>query len=186
MIIPTSSISVQPPVTINEFETEGHALEELIRLVSKILMEKGTFDDECENHINNYRRKREQWRCTNAAATATATLAAPTLLRTRSFSAAVAAPPISSSRLNGKANYQDEFSRKTSFWSPAQKEERTKAAQQTDNLFMQLGEVLAHQYQCAARMDKDGNVHERELKLLIWRHFVQMLVAILTDRVRFP
>jgi hypothetical protein len=57
---------------------------------------------------------------------------------------------------------------------------------QTDLLFVQLGEVLAHQFQCSVGVDKDGSVHERELKLLIWRHFVQMLVAILTDRARFP
>jgi hypothetical protein len=58
---------------------------------------------------------------------------------------------------------------------------------QTDLLFVQLGEVLVHQFQCTAvGVDKDGSVHERELKLLIWRHFVQMLVAILTDRARFP
>lgn len=57
---------------------------------------------------------------------------------------------------------------------------------QTDMLFVQLGEVLVYQFQCTVGVDKDGSVHERELKLLIWRHFVQMLVAILTDRVRFP
>jgi hypothetical protein len=57
---------------------------------------------------------------------------------------------------------------------------------QADVLFVQLGEVLVHQFQCSIGVDKDGSVHERELKLLIWRHFVQMLVAILTDRARFP
>ncbi|CAD5212709.1 unnamed protein product [Bursaphelenchus okinawaensis] len=179
-----------PPVTMTEFESEGQALEELIRLVAKTLMEKGIFDDEIENNLNAYRHKREQWKCTNAAATVSATLAAPTLLRTRSFSAAVAAPPISSSRLCRKNGVITETT--TTKSRPGLLDcicggrQRGSAARQTDALFVQLGEVLAHQYQCSVGVDKDGNVHERELKLLIWRHFVQMFVAVLTDRARFP
>ncbi|CAD5218062.1 unnamed protein product [Bursaphelenchus xylophilus] len=179
-----------PPVTMNEFESEGQALEELIRLIAKTLMEKGIFDEEIENHLNAYRKKREQWKCTNAAASASATLAAPTLLRTRSFSAAVAAPPISSSRLCRKNGAITEVGttkrRPRIFDCLTGRRQRGSAARQTDALFVQLGEVLAHQYQCTVGVDKDGNVHERELKLLIWRHFVQMVVAVLTDRARFP
>jgi len=32
----------------------------------------------------------------------------------------------------------------------------------------------------------DENVHDREMKVLIWRRFAQMLVAVLTDEHRFP
>lgn len=195
MTLAFSVCPANPPITVNEFEAEGRALDDLIRLLAKTLMEKGTFDEEAEQHLASYRRKREQWRCTSAAAKASATLAAPTLLRTRSFSAAVAAPPISSGRLSGQTGrhghggaYDDpqQDEKRRGFFAWALTNRRSKAARQTDFLFMQLGEVLAHQFQCSVGVDKDGNVHERELKLLIWRHFVQMLVAVLTDRARFP
>lgn len=86
---------------------------------------------------------------------------------------------------------------------------------EVDQLFVQLGEILAHQFHSTITIESCGasqhrkregaarkrqtesdthqqhnfeeseNVHERELKVLIWRHFVQMLVAVLTDRARF-
>lgn len=87
---------------MHEFENEGVALEELVNCAAKTLMNNGTFDDECEQLIAAYRRKREQWRAISSVIAATAaTLAAPTLLRSRSFSAAVAAPPITTSRFCG-------------------------------------------------------------------------------------
>lgn len=90
--------------------------------------------------------------------------------------------------------------------------ERKRAANFVDLLFIQLGEILIHQFHSTITVDnskhsleskiplpaitrskskKGGtneseNVHERELKVLIWKHFVQMLVAMLTDKVRFP
>lgn len=87
---------------MHEFENEGVALEGLINLIAKSLMKNGTFDEECENHMTAYRRKREQWRAVNSVVAAIApTLAAPSLLRSRSFSVAVAAPPITTSRFCG-------------------------------------------------------------------------------------
>jgi|EndMetStandDraft_8_1072994.scaffolds.fasta_scaffold683262_1 hypothetical protein len=46
---------VHPPATIHEFENEGVALEELITCVAKSLMNNGTFDEQCEEHIAAYR-----------------------------------------------------------------------------------------------------------------------------------
>ncbi|KAI6180789.1 hypothetical protein M3Y98_00759000 [Aphelenchoides besseyi] len=182
--------SIHPPATMHEFENEGAALEELVRCCARTLMEKGTFDDECEQQLSLYRRKREQWRCTNSAVAATATLAAPTLLRSRSFSAAVAAPPISAARFCSNFCGNDDDDEKVGCFARRRFNrliKRSNTTRQTDLLFVQLGEVLVHQFQCSfVSADKDGSVHERELKLLIWRHFVQMLVTVLTDRVRFP
>lgn len=190
---------------MHEFENEGVALEELINCVAKTLMKNGTFDEECENQIAAYRRKREQWKTVNSVVAAIApTLAAPSLLRSRSFSAAVAAPPITTSRFCGK--FCDDSSKLSTRSIPKRLSRLTTKKRyilnaenfsfffrqamtklrQTDMLFVQLGEVLVHQFQGSVGVDRDGSVHERELKLLIWRHFVQMLVAILTDRVRFP
>lgn len=101
------------------------------------------------------------------------------------------------------------------------KKERRAAAAAVDALFVQLGEILIHQFHSTITVDwatpsgkgdadnfdnnanntRNGktnnnvggvgiqpneNVHERELKVLIWRHFAQMLVTVLTDRARFP
>ncbi|KAI6238950.1 hypothetical protein M3Y99_00626300 [Aphelenchoides fujianensis] len=185
---------ILPPATMHEFENEGAALEDLVRCCARTLMEKGTFDDECEQQLSSYRRKREQWRCTNSAVATTATLAAPTLLRSRSFSAAVAAPPISAARFCGNFCGLDEEEdgkvgciARQHFHRLTNKHKKLDAARQADAIFVQLGEVLVHQFQCTmGAIDKDGSVHERELQVLIWRHFVQMLVTVLTDRARFP
>ncbi|KAI6183633.1 hypothetical protein M3Y97_00509300 [Aphelenchoides bicaudatus] len=191
--LPPNSLHIHPPATMHEFQNEGVSLEELITCVAKSLMNNGTFDEQCEEHIAAYRRKREQWKCINSVVAVTAaTLAAPTLLRSRSFSAAVAAPPITTSRFCGTfcAEDADKLSAKSLpkrlSRLTTKKRNAMRKLHQTDLLFVQLGEVLVHQFQCCVGLDKDGNVHERELKLLIWRHFVQMLVAILTDRARFP
>lgn len=87
---------------------------------------------------------------------------------------------------------------------------RKRAANFVDTLFVQLGEILIHQFHSTITVDnckqsleskiplpaitrskskkgiENENAHERELKVLIWKHFVQMLVAMLTDKIRFP
>lgn len=164
------------PVRFDDFDCEARELRGMLQKLAKTLMHTGGFDDECETVLETYRHQREEWRC----APSVSTTSAPMLLRSRSFSAAVAAPPLNSSR-----SFKSSHNGSTWAGRGKRSRQRAEAAAATDALFVQLGEVLVHQFQCAVTVEK-GNVHERELKLLIWRHFVQMLVAVLTDRARFP
>uniref|UniRef100_A0A915EDW8 Uncharacterized protein n=1 Tax=Ditylenchus dipsaci TaxID=166011 RepID=A0A915EDW8_9BILA len=253
---PVAGASSKDPnfVSFEEFLSEGQSLKQLIRFLSRTLMDKGTFDDDCEAKLAKYRAEHQhQWRqC--PASLEPINLATDNLLRSRSFSAAVAAPPqpsvtrVLNSAASSSTNSSSTFSqstlgpstcltnapstsasreplnlnnelleedeeeegseansrqsrapKRTGTWLSQRRQraaslkERMNVANSSDAMFIQLGEILVYQFHSTITVEqgrnkkKDAeNVHERELKVLIWRHFVQMLVAVLTDRARFP
>ncbi|KAI1726705.1 hypothetical protein Ddc_03966 [Ditylenchus destructor] len=235
-------------LSFEEFLTEGQNLKQLIRFLSRALMEKGTFDSVCESRLAAYRVKCHHWR-SRSKSPEPYNVVADNLSRTRSFSAAVASAPMpsvthvlnsagssstttsasifSASTLSPSTclanapstscttilsqdisaiipeedhetdteNEQNCKPRRSFLRSNTWIDNRRRRAESmkerqtltysSDALFVQLGEILAHQFHSTITT-AEQNPHDRELKVLIWRHFIQMLVAVLTDRARFP
>lgn len=68
--------------------------------------------------------------------------------------------------------------------------ERRAAIEKCNTLFTKLGEILIHQFHTTIIVDgnqqlQNENVHERELKVIIWRHFVQMFISMLTQQIKY-
>lgn len=52
-------------IRFDEFKNEGQALKNLMRFLSRTLRDSGTFDDECEKKIEDYRFEWQDWCCDN-------------------------------------------------------------------------------------------------------------------------
>lgn len=281
--------------TFEDFLSEGQALKQLICQLSRSLMEKGTFDEECEDLIIRYRMERQEWQgycqdvnfpnndlindslrspsCSIIPTNNTRYLNCPRIITTASSPSwcsnstcsysttstttlsnhlkcglsdtrSLLTTPQPNGDLNASSDNETDIEEKNpkiiqrhcqfasekvttlklkkkkqnskKFFSLRNRttstKERKQAANYVDALFVQLGEILIHQFHSTITVDnckqnlesnillpaitgnkpkKSGrntneNVHERELKVLIWRRFVQMLVTMLTDKVRFP
>uniref|UniRef100_A0A914QJB9 Uncharacterized protein n=1 Tax=Panagrolaimus davidi TaxID=227884 RepID=A0A914QJB9_9BILA len=157
------------------FGKEGFTLRLIINKLARTLLEKGYIDEDCENKIINYRQKRLQYypiRPKNAKRISLSAGNSMGFLRDNERNSMKMFRRDASS-----LRVPDENSPRRRF--PQGKSDSNEVG--ADALFLLLGEILVRQFQCTVNME-DGNVHERELKLIIWKHFVQTLVAALIEK----